>query len=66
MKISESIYEVQDWLKQFPEIELDYLKVVGEDLLQVGPGLARVLIAAKIGDVRLIDNIECELGESNV
>lgn len=66
MKISESVHEVQDWLKQFPEIELDYLKVVGKDLLQVGPGLARVLIAAKIGDVRLIDNIECELGESNV
>ncbi len=66
MKIDESVKDVQEWLKNFPEIELDYLKVLGTDLLNPGPGLARVLVAAKIGDVRLIDNIECEIGVGNV
>jgi len=66
MKLSQGIQEVEEWLKTIPEIHLDYLTVLSPDLQKPGPGLARVLIAAKIGDVRLIDNIECELGESNV
>ncbi len=66
MKVSSSIEEVKDWLKSFTEIHLDYLTVLSPELLNPGPGLARVLIAAKIGDVRLIDNIECELGAINV
>ena len=66
MKVSQGIQEVEDWLKTIPEIHLDYLTVLSPDLQKPDPGLARVLIAAKIGDVRLIDNIECELGESNV
>ena len=54
------------WLSQFPEIELDYLEVTNPQLAKPTPGLARVLIAAKIGDVRLIDNAECELVTENV
>ena len=56
----------KQWLAQFPEIELDYLVVTNSQLEKPTPGLARVLIAAKIGDVRLIDNMECELVAQNV
>ncbi len=61
-----SIDFAKQWLAQFPEIELDYLVVKNSQLANPTPGLARVLIAAKIGDVRLIDNMECELVAQNV
>ncbi len=64
--IDSSISTAIDYLKTFPEIELDYLDILSNDLETPKPGLARVLIAAKIGDVRLIDNIECELAVDNV
>ena len=53
-------------LYQTPEIQLDYLEVLSAELSKPEPGLARILIAAKIGDVRLIDNLECEIGSANV
>ena len=53
-------------LDQTPEIQLDYLEVLSAELSKPEPGLARILIAAKIGDVRLIDNLECEIGSANV
>ncbi|MEN9693557.1 MAG: hypothetical protein RLZZ330_1201 [Actinomycetota bacterium] len=54
------------YLDENPEIELDYLEVLSAELSKPEPGLARILIAARIGDVRLIDNLECEIGVENV
>lgn len=53
----------RDFLKSFPEIELEYLAVVDpEDLHRrderAEKGKRRALIAARIGSVRLIDNME--------
>ena len=64
--IEQSILKAKEWLKTFPAIDLDYLTVLKSDLSNPAPGLARILIAARIGDVRLIDNLECELGVDNV
>ncbi len=64
--IEQSIMKAKDWLKTFSAIDLDYLTVLKSDLSNPAPGLARILIAARIGDVRLIDNLECELGVDNV
>lgn len=52
-----------DYLARYPEITVDYLEIRAEDLLHVsheGPG--RILIAATVGDVRLIDNTEVHIG----
>lgn len=50
-------------LKAAPEVKLDYLELRGADL---GPapetGNARLLIAAKVGPTRLIDNVAVRLG----
>ncbi len=64
--IDVSVSRAKDWLAQFPLVDLDYLTVLSRDLAKPVPGLARILIAARIGDVRLIDNLECELVAANV
>jgi pantoate--beta-alanine ligase len=64
--IEKAIASTVEWLADFPEIDLDYLTVLSPSLGKPVPGLARVLVAARIGDVRLIDNIKCELVVANV
>lgn len=50
-------------LDEVPAIEVDYLEVRGADLgpaLAHGPG--RMLVAAKLGSTRLLDNVPIEIG----
>lgn len=50
--------ECAEYLRANTEIDLDYFEIVNEDLHPPKPGdKLRALVAAKIGGVRLIDNI---------
>lgn len=44
-----------------PRLDLDYLVVRASDLDEPRPGTGRVLIAARAGTTRLIDNVACEI-----
>jgi pantoate--beta-alanine ligase len=53
-------------LDEVPAIEVDYLEVRGpalEKLTGTGPG--RLMIGARLGETRLLDNIAIDLGNSN-
>ena len=49
-------------LAENPEIQVDYLVITNPHLGAPTAGEGRVLIAAKLGSVRLIDNMPCMLG----
>jgi len=49
-------------LADHPEIQLDYLVVTSPELGPPTLGEGRVLAAAKLGTVRLIDNLPCVIG----
>ena len=53
-------------LVEVPGIDVDYLEVRGPGLeSDPPPGLARVLLAARLGATRLLDNIDVHLGSGD-
>lgn len=56
-----AVFEAVDAVLQAYMIDPDYRALVGEDFIADTGQHARMLIAAKVGDVRLIDNIAIEL-----
>ncbi len=50
--------------KELDGVEVEYLEVRSPDLTDVRDGPARILIAARFGSVRLIDNMPITIGET--
>ena len=52
-------------IDQAPGVELDYLELRSADLADPTPGDARLLIAARVGKPRLLDNIHLSLPDNS-
>ncbi len=65
--IREVTEHVSNYLQSQPGLDLEYFAIRNADLTEVvEPGPGRILLAVKIQNVRLIDNIAVELGDENV
>lgn len=65
--IREVTEHVSNYLQSQPGLDLEYFAIRNADLTEVvEPGSGRILLAVKIQNVRLIDNIAVELGDENV
>lgn len=57
-----AVTSAREYLMQFPEITIDYVAVTGDDMSQTpNHGSARVLVAAVIDGVRLIDTLPIQI-----
>ena len=66
--LSQSLAKAAELINQTPETKLDYIAVVDSEIFRpVGDdfrGKALAIVAARVGDTRLIDNLEIELTEA--
>ena len=65
--LSQSLEAARNLINQTPETKLDYIAVVDSEIFRPVNddyrGKALAIVAAKVGDTRLIDNLEIELTE---
>jgi pantoate--beta-alanine ligase len=65
--VSATAQSVQQYLQIQPGIEFEYFEIRDENFAQISkPGPARLLIAAIVNNVRLIDNVLVEIRNENV
>ena len=65
--VSQTKQAVQQYLEMQAGIEFEYFEIRDEDLEEISkPGPARLLIAATVNNVRLIDNVLVEIRNENV
>ena len=67
--LSESLETARNLINETPETKLDYIAVVDSEIFRPVSddfrGKALAIVAAKVGETRLIDNLEIELTEPN-
>ena len=65
--VSEVKHAVHQYLETQAGIEFEYFEILDENLDEISkPGPARLLIAATVNNVRLIDNVQIEIRNENV